>query len=202
MVPLSATGDGNCLFNSASIWLTGNESIAPTLRMLTAAELFAHSDFCSTHPQLPRCAQEADFSAGTLVTIFLSNKKAEEVFNGDKKKINSAIEMLALETAKPYEYASPFVILALASVLGRPIFSVYPDIPSTISIKFMEFFTQDNPLLQLMCMIMLVTTMSAILCGHGHHGLLLPTGSQTTLFLWFHRSTTRVTVRLRAVHVP
>ena len=135
MEPLSATGDGNCLFNSASIWLTGNESIAPTLRMLTAAELFAHSDFYSNHPQLPRCAQEADFSAGTLVAIFLSNKKAEEVFNGDKKKIKSAIEMLALETAKPYEYASPFVILALASVLGRPIFSVYPDIPSTVSIK-------------------------------------------------------------------
>ena len=133
MEPLSATGDGNCLFNSASIWLTGNESIAPTLRMLTAAELFAHSDLYSNHPQLPRCAQEADFSAGTLVAIFLSNKKAEEVFNGDKKKIKSAIEMLALETAKPYEY--PFVILALASVLGRPIFSVYPDIPSTVSIK-------------------------------------------------------------------
>ena len=46
IVPLSAS----------SIWLTGNESIAPTLQMLTAAELFAHSDFDSTHPQLPRCA--------------------------------------------------------------------------------------------------------------------------------------------------
>ena len=43
--------------------------------------------------------------------------------------------MLAQETAKPYEYASPFVIIALASVLGRPIFSVYLDIPSAISIK-------------------------------------------------------------------
>lgn len=103
--------------------------------MFTATELFFHSDFYSTHPQLLCCAQETDFSVGTLVAIFLSNKKAEEVFNGNKKEIRSTIKMLAQETAKPYECASSFVILALASVLGRPIFSLYPDIPSAIIIK-------------------------------------------------------------------
>ena len=43
--------------------------------------------------------------------------------------------MLAQETAKPYECASSFAILALAFVLGRAIFSVYPEIPSAIIIK-------------------------------------------------------------------
>ena len=135
MVPLSATADGNCLFHSASILLSGDESLAPTLRMLTASELFAYSEFYSTHPQLTRATQAADYSIGAVLNIFLSNRKAEKVFNGDMNSISRAIEMLAQETATPSVYASPFVILALASVLGKPVFSIYPDVPTSISIK-------------------------------------------------------------------
>ena len=135
MVPLSATTDGNCLFHSASILLSGDESLAPTLRMLTASELFAYSEFYSTRPQLTRAAQAADYSIGAVLNIFLSNRKAEKVFNGDMNSISRAIEMLAQETATPSVYASPFVILALASVLGKPVFSIYPDVPTSISIK-------------------------------------------------------------------
>ena len=45
------------------------------------------------------------------------------------------MEILAQETAKPYVYSSPYNILALASVIGQPIFAVYPDEPSALSMK-------------------------------------------------------------------
>ena len=40
MKALKATADGNCLFNSTSILLVGDESASHMLRLLTAVELF------------------------------------------------------------------------------------------------------------------------------------------------------------------
>ena len=45
------TGNGNCLFNAASINLVGNEDLSVTFRLLTAAELFIHADFYVNHPR-------------------------------------------------------------------------------------------------------------------------------------------------------
>ena len=51
LTPTRVTGNGNCLFNAASINLVGNEDLSVTLRLLTAAELFIHSDFYANHPR-------------------------------------------------------------------------------------------------------------------------------------------------------
>ena len=51
LVPTIVTGDGNCLFNAASINLVGNEALSVTLRLLTAAEVFIHADFYASHPR-------------------------------------------------------------------------------------------------------------------------------------------------------
>ena len=51
LVPLKATGNGNCLFNSASILLIGDESLHGVLRLLTAAEIFLHNNFYGNHPR-------------------------------------------------------------------------------------------------------------------------------------------------------
>ena len=37
-IPALSTGDGNCLFNSMSTALTGDENLAPELRLRTAIE--------------------------------------------------------------------------------------------------------------------------------------------------------------------
>ena len=37
---LQVSGDGNCLYNSASVLMKGDESLNGTLRFLTACELF------------------------------------------------------------------------------------------------------------------------------------------------------------------
>ena len=56
----------------------------------------------------------------------------------DSKIPNSrfySLPILAQKTAKPFVYSSQFHILSLASVLGRPIHSVYPDIQALRAIK-------------------------------------------------------------------
>lgn len=49
--PRKITANGNCLFNSVSVLLVGNEDLAFTLRLLTAAELYLHRDFYANHPR-------------------------------------------------------------------------------------------------------------------------------------------------------
>jgi len=39
-----STGDGSCLFNSASLLLVGNESLSLTLRVATVHELLSHPE--------------------------------------------------------------------------------------------------------------------------------------------------------------
>ena len=134
-VPLITPGDGNCLFNSVSMSLVGDTTLANLLRMLTAAELFAHSEFYARHPHLENFAKAAKYTLPSIVAIFLSHNKAENAFSGNLNNAPKAIEILAQETAKPYVYSSPFIILALSSVIGQPIFAVYPDEPSALSMK-------------------------------------------------------------------
>ena len=52
MKALKATADGNCLFNSASILLRGDESDSHTIRLLTAVELFLNPQYYANHPKL------------------------------------------------------------------------------------------------------------------------------------------------------
>ncbi len=134
-VPLSILGDGNCLYNAVSVSLVGNVSLAALLRMLTASELFTHSEFYAKHPQLKDFAKNSGYSLSAITSIFLSEDKSQSVFNGKRANASKAIETLAQATAKPYVYSSAFNILALASVIRRPIFSVFPDEPSASRMK-------------------------------------------------------------------
>lgn len=134
-MPLITPGDGNCLFNSVSMSLVDDTTLASLLRMLTAAELFAHSEFYAKHPHLEIFAKAAKYTLPSIVAIFLSHTKAENAFSGNLNNAPKAIEILAQETAKPYIHSSPFIILALSSVIGQPIFAVYPDKPSALSLK-------------------------------------------------------------------
>ena len=118
-----------------SIALTGNESLAVILRLLTVAELLAYSEFYSQHPQLASASQASGYSMPAILIVFLSNEKAEEAYNGNINNVPRAIEVLAQETAKPFVYSRQFHILALAPVIGRPIESVYPDTTTSARIK-------------------------------------------------------------------
>ena len=42
---IKTSGDGNCLYRSASLILVGNEDLHLLLRLLTAIELFLHASY-------------------------------------------------------------------------------------------------------------------------------------------------------------
>ena len=48
-VALQATGNGNCLYNSASLILCGNEQRSHYLRVLVAEELYFNAEFYANH---------------------------------------------------------------------------------------------------------------------------------------------------------
>ena len=52
LVPIRSTGDGNCLFNSASLAICKNESRAFELQLRTCLELARNNDFYKNHPVL------------------------------------------------------------------------------------------------------------------------------------------------------
>ena len=42
-------GDGNCLYNAASLHISKHESLSPLLRILTAVELYLYDEFYAQH---------------------------------------------------------------------------------------------------------------------------------------------------------
>jgi hypothetical protein len=106
------------------------------LHLLTVAELLAHSHFYGAcHPQLVQFLQESGYSKAAIINIFLSDDMASELYSGKTNNAPRAIESLAMSTAKPYIFSSQFHILALSSVISKPIFSIYPTIPGNTAIK-------------------------------------------------------------------
>ena len=51
LTPVKTTSNGDCFYNSASILLTGNESLSHILRVMIAAEIFLNNEFYVKHPR-------------------------------------------------------------------------------------------------------------------------------------------------------
>ena len=96
-VPSMTTGDCNCLFNAVSIALTGNEDRSAELRLRTSVEMALNADAYT-------CREDYD----QLMTHLPS--------------FNASLEDCCTEGA----YSSIWTIMALSSVIGLPIKSVYP----------------------------------------------------------------------------
>ena len=136
-LPLDTIGDGNFLHNCVSVSLVGDKSLSALLHMLNVAESFANAEFYANHPQIEEFAATSGYSKSAIITIFLSEQKAIDTFNGNFSKLIQSIEVLAQQTARPTVYSRQFHILTLVSVIERPIFAVYPDIPSAWTISWL-----------------------------------------------------------------
>lgn len=97
---LRTSADGNCLFNSVSILLCGDERLAAELRTRTAVELSAYSE-----------------EYEDLLEPFSSVEEMD-------------IAEVIRRCAQPGSSASVGEILGLSRVIGRPISSFYPSVPS------------------------------------------------------------------------
>lgn len=101
-IPCYVNGNGNCLFNSASVWLCGNESLAAELRV--------------------RC----------VVEMLENEKYYNEIPMSDTYRLLSPnYDQAIYDCAINGRYSSVWTVMALASVLRRKVRLVYPPINGT-----------------------------------------------------------------------
>ena len=67
--PILTKGDGNCLFNAASIALCGTEKLSAELRIRTVIELADNLQFYKNHPSLEAAAREMKTKRGQSWSI-------------------------------------------------------------------------------------------------------------------------------------
>ncbi len=127
------TGDGNCLFNSCSISLIGDESLSIYLRCLTSIEMFKFSSYYANHPAIyGHSFNGKPVNENTIFSIAIS-QAAFQSYEKDDRLPSVIVE--SENNAKNYTYSSFLSLFALSSVIGRPIESYYPiesDAPANI----------------------------------------------------------------------
>lgn len=132
-VPVATTGNGNCLFNSASLAVCQNENLAYELRLRTCFELARNREFYRNYPLLVNCQipYVGKKGSGGIMSLemlydlscFSSSSLDVHLKQGFEAAFNSEI----MQTSVNYSYSGTLQIMALSSVLGVPIETVYPD---------------------------------------------------------------------------
>lgn len=121
--------------------------MAELLRLLTTCELIAHSEFYANHPQFSEMANDGTYSIRNFIPIILNNDYASAVYKGKIDNVPQDIKLLAEEISKPHVFATPFNVIAMASVIGKPIYSDYPSFKSSIRVRNLihrKFFPREK----------------------------------------------------------
>ena len=129
-------GDGNCLFNAMSLALCGDDSLATNLRCLTAAELYLNAAAYSSHPlyvetlaSIPNADPEAIFAS------MISSIAVDIFYENDRDKV-LAIKSEARDICANHKHCTLIGMLALSTVTGMKIVSVYPDMDLQLKTMF------------------------------------------------------------------
>ena len=59
---VKVSGDGNCLYNSASVLIKGDETPSGTLRVLTVCELYFNAEFYANHAKISQASRVSPYS--------------------------------------------------------------------------------------------------------------------------------------------
>ena len=138
-LPVCSTGDGNCLFNSASIAICQDERLAHELRLCISIELAIHHDFYRNHPVLR--AAKIQFNSRkdgigflpmeSLFDLTCFNSESESIFA--KEGFKAAFLNEVMVSSVNFTYTGTLQIMGLASVVGVSIETLYPE--QTINIQ-------------------------------------------------------------------
>lgn len=132
-VPVRSTGDGNCLFNSASIVICQSEELAFELRLRTCLELALNREHYRHHPvitsaQIPyqsRRRGRGIMSVETLFDIACFETESSIVFQ--ERDFDVAFNNKIMRTSFNFSYSGTSQIMGLASVLGVPLKTLNPE---------------------------------------------------------------------------
>ena len=124
---LRAKGNGDCLFNSISILLFGDENQSHLLRLLVAWELYFNRLFYADHDAFNDIiTSERDFFPDVLFTVALT-RQGDKKFS-DTGNREETIKEEAFVACEVRAWSSLVHIMAMSSVLCRPIVSMYPSV--------------------------------------------------------------------------
>ena len=125
-VALQATGNGNCLYNSTLLSLCGDESRSNSLRLLVASELYFHAEYYATHEVFKQTADRTEIPESVLFPVALTASGDKALT--DSRTIIDAVKAEAVATCEDKQWASLINMMALASVIGWPVYSLYPEV--------------------------------------------------------------------------
>ena len=130
ITPINTTGDGNCLFNAASITICKSETLGIELRLRTALELLTIADFYGSHPIV---------SSMDLTTLYGNRWPKEGIYDAiicsntavrvhAREGFQRALQHEIYNTLYNLRYSGILLqIMGLSSAIGCEIKVVYPD---------------------------------------------------------------------------
>ncbi|CAG8436433.1 3835_t:CDS:2 [Diversispora eburnea] len=124
-----STGDGNCLFNSASLLITGTEKIASQFRLLTVLELMKNIKY---YLNVPIFKKSIIYSNEAFQTAEKFNNNNNNIKEFDKQFVY--LQELSL-ICKPGNWCGMVAIYGLSSVLQRKICSIFPPVKQRLLIN-------------------------------------------------------------------
>jgi hypothetical protein len=123
-VPIKCTGNGNCLFNTVSILLCGNEGMAVELRVRTAIALIQlQQEFSNISNRAVR--QSIHEQSVLYAPDGVNNHRVNRYIIIDSE-IDTIFKCELITTLTNGEWSGMWQILALATALQMPIMSIYP----------------------------------------------------------------------------
>ena len=131
LIAHKVVGDGNCLYHAISVSLVGSMEYSTILRMLTAIELFENPHYYANHPRFREALQSGcPFGDATVFTLALKESGMAEWERSNNRV--SAIQHEAIGGCEIGEWSSLMHIMALSTVIGQPIFTIYPSCSKAI----------------------------------------------------------------------
>jgi len=119
---IKTSGDGNCLYRSASLILVRNEDLHFLLRLLTAIKLFLNASSYVRHQKFLSCMKSpsADVPEDIMFTLCLSNT-GMKMWESTKCR-EDAINREAATGCRVSKWSVMVQLMALATLIGRSIF--------------------------------------------------------------------------------
>lgn len=128
--PYKSTQDGNCLYNSVSLLLTGKEDLASELRVKTSAELVENFSYYVKGNFLPKSVIQMiggrDIGMKKALEKTLIHLFSVQSVDHHKGNIEETLQNFIVESCSDGQWSSLLHVSALTNVLSRDIISIYP----------------------------------------------------------------------------
>ena len=132
LVPVRVEGDGNCLPRSASMLIFGDQQHHLEMRVRMACELALNKEFYLNNEN-HKMYEFDTFPYCSMITTYSQHFKPG--MDTQRESIEFVFEEDAMKTAKTGTYCGIWHLYALASIVGCRLYSIYPKLKSTVTIR-------------------------------------------------------------------